>query len=203
MRGLESAPVRVGATVIESARLTIRPFREDDAADLHAYLSDPAVYAFEPGEPVDLVRARAIARERAAAGDFWALEPRSVGRMVGHLSLSQVEPLAWRTWELGFIVHPAYQRRGYASEGAAALLRHAFANLAAHRVVAHCNPDNVASWRALEKAGLRREGLLRRSACLRRGADGREIWTDTFAYAMLAEDAAAGTAALRDAGGAP
>ena len=35
----------------------------------------------------------------------------------------------------------------------------AFAALGAHRVVAHCNPENPASWRVLERVGLRREGI--------------------------------------------
>jgi len=58
-----------------------------------------------------------------------------------------------------------------------------------HRVVGHCNPDDLASWRALERVGLRRKGLLRRNACFRRSPDGRELWTDTFVYAMLEQEA--------------
>lgn len=177
--------------MIVTDRLLVRRFTADDAVGLHAYLSDPAVYAFEPGEPIDLERARAFARDRAAGDDFWALEARADGALVGHLYLGPVEPIAWRTWELGFIVHPAHQRRGYASEGATALLRHAFAAWNAHRVVAHCDPRNAASWRTLARVGLRREGLLRRNACFRRGPDGREVWSDSYVYAVLAEEAAA------------
>jgi RimJ/RimL family protein N-acetyltransferase len=40
-------------TPLNTPRLTIRRFRSDDAADLHDYLSDPRVYRFEPGEPLD------------------------------------------------------------------------------------------------------------------------------------------------------
>jgi len=180
------------APVIETDQLTVRRFAASDGPDLHAYLSDPAVYAFEPGGPIDERTAARLARERAEGTDFWALESRASGRMIGHLYFAQVEPKSWRTWELGFIVHPAHQRQGVATEGATALLRHAFAALGVHRVVAHCNPGNLASWRVLERVGLRREGLLRRNACYRHGPDGRELWTDTFVYALLEDEAIGG-----------
>ncbi|MCE5209621.1 MAG: GNAT family N-acetyltransferase [Chloroflexi bacterium] len=52
--------------MITTPRLTIRPFQEDDAASLVEYLSNPAVYRFEPGAPVTLDETKDLARERAA-----------------------------------------------------------------------------------------------------------------------------------------
>jgi [ribosomal protein S5]-alanine N-acetyltransferase len=175
--------------MISTQRLTIRPFAADDAADLHAYLSEPEVYRFEPGEPITLVEAEELTRERAAGTDFWAIELTGARKMVGHLYLAPSRPPTWRTWELGYIMSPAFQRQGFGTEAAAALLRWAFAERSIHRVVAHCSPDNPASWRLLERVGLRREGLLRKNVFFRRGRDGAEAWTDTFVYAMLAEEA--------------
>jgi [ribosomal protein S5]-alanine N-acetyltransferase len=175
--------------MVTTQRLTIRPFAVGDAADLHAYLSDPEVYRFEPGEPVTLAEASELARERAAGTDFWAIELTAAARMIGHLFFAPHGPAAWRTWELGFIVNPAFQRQGFATEASAALLRWAFAERPIHRVVAHCNPDNPASWRLLERVGLRREGRLRKNVFFRRGRDGAEAWTDTYVYAILGEEA--------------
>jgi [ribosomal protein S5]-alanine N-acetyltransferase len=177
--------------MISTQRLTIRKFAAADAADLHAYLSDPQVYRFEPGEPVTLAEAEGLARERAAGTDFWAIQLTAAGTMIGHLYFAQAVPAEWRTWELGYIMNPAFQRRGYGTEAAAALLRWAFAERPIHRVVAHCNPENPASWRLLERVGLRREGLLRKNVFFRRDGDGAEAWTDTYVYAMLEEEAGA------------
>jgi [ribosomal protein S5]-alanine N-acetyltransferase len=177
--------------MIATDRLTIRPFSAADASDLHAYLADPAVYRFEPGAPITLPEAERLAEERAAGTDFWAIERTGAGTMIGHLYFAQSHPAEWRTWELGYIVSPAYQRQGYATEAVAALLRWAFAERPIHRVVAHCNPDNPASWRLLERVGFRREALLRKNVSFRRGADGAEVWTDTYGYAMLEEEAEA------------
>ena len=171
--------------VVESARLRIRPFRRDDADRLHGYLSLAEVYRFEPGEPVDLAGARSLAEERSAGSGFLALELRSEERLIGHLSWHPLDPARLRTWELGFIVDPGFQRRGYASEGARAWIEHAFATLAVHRVVAHCHPDNIASWRTLERVGFEREGRFRQDDFFRTDAAGRPIWQDTLLYALL------------------
>ena len=56
-----------------------------------------------------------------------------------------------------------------------------------HRVVAHCNPQNTASWKLLEKIGLQREGLLRQNVFFRRDVSGEPLWTDTCVYARLRE----------------
>jgi [ribosomal protein S5]-alanine N-acetyltransferase len=175
--------------MVTTQRLTIRPFAVGDAADLHAYLSDPEVYRFEPGEPVTLAQASELARERAAGTDFWAIELNGTGEVIGHLYFARTEPAEWRTWELGYIVSPAHQRQGYGSEAATALLREGFEAWPIHRVVAHCNPDNPASWKLLERVGFRREALLRKNVFFRRGRDGAEAWTDTYVYAMLEEEA--------------
>jgi [ribosomal protein S5]-alanine N-acetyltransferase len=175
--------------MVSTQRLTIRRFDAGDAEDLHAYLAVPDVYRFEPGEPITLAQAAAVARERAEGTDFWAVESKAVGKMIGHLFFARSEPAERRTWTLGYIMNPAFQRQGYGTEAVTALLRTAFAAWPVHRVVAHCNPENLASWRLLERVGLRREAWLRKDVFFRRGSDGSELWTDTYVYAMLEEEA--------------
>jgi RimJ/RimL family protein N-acetyltransferase len=175
---------------LDAQRLSVRPFRLDDRTDLHAYLSLPTVYRFEPGEPIDEETAGRLARERAAGSDFWAIELHESGRVIGHCSFRPVDTPVMATRELGFIVSPLHQGRGYAAEAGAALVDHAFASLGVHRVVAHCHPANVASWRTLERIGFVREGRLRQNVWFRRDAEGRPSWQDTLAYGLLASDRA-------------
>lgn len=174
--------------MIHTSRLLIRPFCEADAEQLHAYLSNPAIYRYEPGEPVSLEQARAIAGERSQGRDFWAVELVGNHHLAGHLYFKQVEPLELLTWELGYIFNPVDQGQGYATESAAALVRYGFENWGVHRVTAHCNPENAASWRVLEKIGMTREGHLRQNIFFRRDANGAPLWTDSFEYGLLQED---------------
>ena len=49
-----------------------------------------------------------------------------------------------------------------------------------HRIYATCRPDNVGSWRVLEKMGMSREGLLRDHILI------RGEWRDSLLYAAIA-----------------
>lgn len=174
--------------MISTKRLMIRRFAANDAVDLHEYLSNPAVYRYEPREPINFDRAMHLCQERAATTDFWAMELADSGKMIGHIYFKQIEPHELRTWEVGYIVNPAYQGEGFGTEAVAALLRKEFKEKPIHRVFAHCNPENLASWKLLERVGLRREGLLRRNVFFRRGSAGEELWTDTYEYAILEDE---------------
>jgi len=175
--------------MIFTEHLIIRPFLETDYSDLHEYLSLEEIYRYEPGEPISLEESRKITAERAKGSDFWAVTLASNSKkLIGHISLLQTDPDRFLTWEIGFIFSPAFQNKGYASEAAGAMITYAFTELGAHRVVGHCNPENVPSWRVLEKCGMRREGLLRKDAFFREDKYGNPNWTDTYVYALLAED---------------
>jgi ribosomal-protein-alanine N-acetyltransferase len=81
------------------------------------------------------------------------------GELVGAAGLRF--ELAHKRGELGYWIARAHWGRGIASEAVRALVEHAFEALALERVFAHHFAWNPASGRVLEKAGLRREGLLR------------------------------------------
>jgi ribosomal-protein-alanine N-acetyltransferase len=173
-------------TKLETERLLVRNMRISDWLDLYEYLSLPATYAFEPGEPVNRDKAKRLARDRAAGNDFLAVVLKSEAKMIGHLYFHRVDPPQFDTWELGYIFHPAYQRQGYCTESCRRLVEHAFAALKAHKIVAYCDPRNPASWRVLEKIGMKREGCFERKAFFRRDERGRPLWHDCWAYGLLA-----------------
>jgi RimJ/RimL family protein N-acetyltransferase len=81
------------------------------------------------------------------------------------------------------VVAPEHAGRGYASEAAAALLGICFDHLALRRVKAMCFADNVASWRIMEKLGMRREEYSVAESLHRSGR-----WLDGISYAILADE---------------
>ena len=174
--------------MINTPRLLIRPFQEQDGQALYEYLSNPDVYRFEPGEPITLAQARDLAAERSRGTDFWAVILKSTQALVGHLYFKQIEPQKFMAWELGYIFNPSYHHNGYAAESASALIHYGFENFGIHRVVAYCNPENTASWELLERIGMRREGCFRKKAFFRTAEDGSPLWFDAFAYAILVDE---------------
>lgn len=174
--------------MIHTTRLQIRPFQAADFTDLYAYLSRPEIYRFEPGAPITLPEARALAEARAQSTDFWAVVLQANTTMIGHLYFKQIEPPELLTWELGYIFHPGYHHHGYATEAARGLLTYALDAYPIHRVMAHCNPENHASWHLLERLGMRREAHLRQNIFFRRDEAGLPLWQDTYEYALLRAD---------------
>ena len=80
------------------------------------------------------------------------------------------------------MLHPDHHGRGYAAEGAAAMLRRGFERLGLHRIIGRCDGRNTASARGMAKLGMRREAWLRQNEMV------KGEWTDEVVYAMLARD---------------
>jgi RimJ/RimL family protein N-acetyltransferase len=60
--------------------------------------------------------------------------------------------------EIGWRIAPAFRRQGYAEEAARAALGFGFATLGLDKIVAFTVPGNAASWKLMEKLGMRHEG---------------------------------------------
>jgi RimJ/RimL family protein N-acetyltransferase len=99
--------------------------------------------------------------------------------------LGQFDGDAWRGAEglLGYTVGPDHAGRGYATAIAGAMLDLAFGELGLHRVTAGCFADNVASWRVMEKLGMRRE-----QHGVRDSWHAELGWIDGYTYGILAEE---------------
>jgi RimJ/RimL family protein N-acetyltransferase len=172
-------------TALETRRLVIRNFRKQDWRDLHAYLSVPAIYRYEPGEPVTVDGAKRSAKLRSRTDDFLAVELKTERKLIGHLYFKLTEPEEYRSWELGYIFNPAYHDRGYCTEASLRIVEYGFTELGAHRVIAFCDPRNVASWHVLENIGMKREGCFRKKAFFRKDKNGDPLWHDCYAYGIL------------------
>jgi RimJ/RimL family protein N-acetyltransferase len=148
-------------TELETARLRLRLWRDDDLDELQRVNADPRFTRFlNPGGAVytpewtvdKLERMRADWDEKGWG--TWALEERESGRLVGRIGFQY-----HRFWpadpELGWGVDPDRQGRGYATEAAQAALEHAFTTLAFDRVVSILHPENTPSIRVAEKIGQR------------------------------------------------
>lgn len=85
--------------------------------------------------------------------------------------------------ELGWVLDPAHEGHGYATEAVRALIRLCFTDLGLRRVTAGCFAANEPSWRLMERVGMRREQQTTRDALHRSGE-----WLDGLGYALLAEE---------------
>jgi [ribosomal protein S5]-alanine N-acetyltransferase len=171
----------------ETERLLVRNFIESDSIDLFEYLSDPRTYKFEPGEPISKNKAIKLTVERSKSDLFLAVVRKDINKMIGHLYFNQIEPKDLLTYELGYIFNENYQHQGYASESALGLLKH-FKDKGIHRVFSECNPENISSWKLLERIGMRRESHRIKDNFFKKDDNNNPIWIDSYQYAILGEE---------------
>ena len=167
---------------IPTSRLLLRPLTVADTSAVHAYTSDAQVMAYVPPHQMTWQQTQAfVAAQTEDDAQAVAIIRTATQHLIGHLIFHPW--VAPQTYEIGWVIHPDQQRHGYASEAAHALLHYAFTELHAHRVIATCQPENPASYRVMEKIGMRREAHFRQ--CIARG-DG--MWWDEYFYALLASE---------------
>lgn len=173
---------------METERLILRRFHEDDWKDLYAYLSKRSVVKYEPYDVFTEEACRQEALNRTKQEAFWAVCLKDTKKLIGNIYFQKQEPEEFMTWEIGYVFNPAYYGEGYATESSREILRYGFEKLLAHRIVAMCNPRNKASWKLLERLGMRREGRMRSNIFFKQDAQGKPLWNDTYLYALLADE---------------
>lgn len=171
-------------------RLTIRPASADDVDAMFRYRKLPEVNLWLTSAPTDRTAyAEMICEPERLA---WTLVIELDGEVIGDLML-RIED-AWAQTEvaqeaagvqaeLGWALDPAYAGQGYATEAVRELIRICFDDLGLRRVSAECFFDNTASWRMMERLGMRREVHTLGESLHRSGA-----WLDGLGYGLLADE---------------
>ena len=95
-----------------------------------------------------------------------------------------IEEQVNRRASVGYFIDSRHWGNGYATEALRALINYGFTNLALHRIEATCDAEHIISKKVLEKAGLKREALMRQNR-LRKNAQGEKNWADSCLYAII------------------
>ncbi|WP_277978733.1 GNAT family N-acetyltransferase [Sphingomonas phyllosphaerae] len=144
---------------LATARLVLRARVPDDAEALFAAMGDATAmtwWSHAPAESVAALRERFIARDDGS-WRTWAVTHADDDVAIGFVAAGEKRA---GVVEIGYLLVPAAQRRGYAREAVGAVIGQLFAE-GYRRVFADTDPANVGSNRLLEALGFRREGLLR------------------------------------------
>ena len=156
---------------IETTRLLLLPLHPDDATEMEAVVADPALYAFIGGSPpaAEALEARYRgwllgAPRPEEAWHNWVMRLRDGGAAIGHLQATVLD--SGRTADIAWVVGTPWQRRGYATEAALALVEWLEAT-GVGVITAHVHPDNVASALVAGRAGLVRTATIE---------DGEFVW---------------------------
>lgn len=148
----------MSGVIVETERLRLREFREDDLEASAAILGDPETMRYYP-RPFTRDEVRGFIeknRHRYLANGFgvWVIEDRGTGAFVGDCGLAFVLVEGFAEVEIMWHVVRVRWRQGIASEAADAAMKQAFGPLGLRRVVALVRPENVASAVVARKIGM-------------------------------------------------
>ena len=152
--------------VLETERLVLCRLTGDDASFILRLVNEPAFIRFIGDKGV---RSLDDARSYLEKGPLASYEQRGFG--VYRVSLREgatpigicglIKRDGLEDVDIGFAYLPEFWGQGYASESAAAVMRHETGKFSLRRVVAITDPDNIASVRVVERLGLRFERMVR------------------------------------------
>jgi len=173
---------------IRTARLTLRPFAAGDFAAYADYQSRDEVYRYlyaqaPAGEALAERFRQVLDAPFAHDGDILrlAVARDEDGALLGEVLLKLSSQAALQG-EVGYVFHPAYAGKGYATEAAGAMIDFGFSRLGFHRIFARLDAANAGSVGVVERLGLRREAHLIQNDRF------NGVWGNEFVYAVLAAE---------------
>jgi RimJ/RimL family protein N-acetyltransferase len=149
----------------KTERLILRkPHMEDASAIFEGYAQDPEVTRYLTWKPHQDIRDTeqfllACGQLWRAGKDFaYAITFKGDNKLIGMFAL---HPMNLKI-EVGYALARPHWGKGYMTEILRAMIEWALGQPDIFRVQAFCDVDNLSSARVMEKAGMEREGLLRR-----------------------------------------
>lgn len=150
--------------VLETERLRLRAHSVDDFEACLTLWSDPDVTRFIGGRPS--TREEVWSRILRYAGHwvllaygYWVIEDKATGRLVGETGFADfkraIEPSLDGMPEIGWVLMPSAQGRGYATEAVRAVVSWGDGHFGETATVCLIAPENLPSIRVAEKCGYR------------------------------------------------
>jgi RimJ/RimL family protein N-acetyltransferase len=174
--------------------VTLRPWREDDAAAIAAACSEEQIARWLDmvPQPYTLADARAYiagatAAWRGGSGATFAFTDAATGEVLGSMGIRFVSPEN-QTAEIGYWARAEARGRGATTRAVVLVARWVLAGGDVERLQLRADVQNVASQRVAEKAGFVREGVLRSAHFSPR--QGRRL--DWVMYSLLPSDFSGG-----------
>ena len=151
----------MNVTTLETDRLLLRAWRNEDFDSYAEMCADPDIMRFIGGKTLNRMEAWRqmaflVGHWELLGYGHWAVEEKTSGKFAGRLGF--LNPAGWPAFEIGWTLGRAFQGKGYATEGAKRALQYAFEELDKDHVISLIDPLNKASIRVAERLGEKLEG---------------------------------------------
>ena len=177
------------ALPLHTERLLLRAFEPADEGFLWDLYSRPEVHRWLYSTALESDGLAALLERRIGESVLHtegvplrlAVVEAATRAVIGDVALTAAA-VAHARGEIGFVFHPDWGGRGYATEAAARLLQLGFEEAGFHRIVGRLEARNEGSARVMERVGLRREAHLVENEWV------KSTWESEVVYALLARE---------------
>jgi RimJ/RimL family protein N-acetyltransferase len=163
--------------LLEGKNVNLRIMEREDLATLHEWNNNPEFM----GEYWELKQESKTELEKTydnLKDEQWFFVQKKDEIKIGYIS----HFLSDGQTELGYFIVPKERKKGYVSEAIQIMIDYLFLSRDIVRIQAQANPENVASCKALERAGFQKGGILRKALYC------RVEWRDDLIYSILREE---------------
>ena len=143
--------------VLETQRLLLREFHQDDLKDLVTW-EGPSGEGYGKAQAQRFLNFCFAEYFKFGVGR-WGMLLRTTGEIVGNCGFCHIN-FSQKTGEVAYYVDPKHRGRGLAAEALGALIEFGFGDMGLARIEARCDPDNKSSERVMQKAGMTFERMI-------------------------------------------
>jgi len=173
---------------LESERLVYRKFDENDFSVVFDWVSNTENMKYREG-PLNESQARGYLNFLISCTNVedithceYAVVRKSDSKLIGSTVLMHLPDNP----EIGWTLHRDYWQQGYGTEMGRTMLKLGFDVLNFHRIIAICHELNIASYKIMERIGMRREAYFIKSN--KDNSTVNNEWCDEVQYAILQEE---------------
>lgn len=172
---------------IETERLLMRPMKETDFEAYLQYAQDPQVMQYiREIESVELIKEQfdGYADEWDGKEGHWmgaAIVLKDSDQLIGDIGF-RYSSLDNQQIEIGYKFNQQFHGKGYGTEAVTAFVKMILKDWSFHKLVAFCEPRNIASFKLMEKLGMQREAHFKEHFKF------GDEWQDEYAYGALRRD---------------
>ena len=168
--------------VLETEQLILRPLRKEDVTDLKEWLGDSSIYQYwgkRPGKS-DLNPELLFQKQEKPAKSFhWGIIHKQDHKVIGDMWVYLIEND--RMAKVAFRLSPACQGKRLMTEALVRAVTFCFEETELQRLWADVHTQNIVSCKTLEKAGFKRERLIREDKMV-------NTYCDYYLYGMIKAD---------------
>lgn len=169
---------------LETERLIIRNYRDNDLKEVYDYFSNEVVARYEDFDPMTVEEVNEEISKWKDMDNRLVAELKDSHKVIGSIGYWIDED---EDYSIDYDFNPAYKKQGYATEAGQELLKYLFNEIGINQIYGDCDIRNVDSWKLLERLGFKRIKQIDNES-YKDDAEGNPLLISIYIYLLKRDD---------------